>query len=724
MDKLEHSPLVSICIPVFNCEKTLEAAIRSILNQTFGNWELLLMEDGSNDRTLEVARSFPDSRISVLTDHSHRGLVPRLNQAVTMSRGEYFARMDADDVAYPERLERQTKYLRQHPETDLLGCGMLVFKGDGVVVGSRPAPETHEEICLRPSEGFYIGHPTWMGRTRWFRAHPYDVKAALAEDQVLLLRSYSTSCFACLPEILYGYREDRLVLGKILRSRYAFATAVFKECSEQQTYFTAIAAVLRQLGKASLDILAVTTGLNYLVLAHRARSVNPADLRRWAEVWFQVKGADSFELPAGWQLDAKEMNSRKISVEPSPIRVVNIVTSSLTVRFLEGQPEYFKKKGLEVILMSSPGEELSKAQYDGVQTVAVPMAREISPWSDLVSLWRTWRVLWRLRPAITNVATPKAGLLGGIAAWLCRIPIRYYTLLGLRCETTVGLKRKLLLLTERVACLCAHRVICVSESLKQKAIDLGVVDEGRTIVLGSGGFRGVDEKRFAPTAEALRQACQLRQDLGIPQEAPVVGFVGRLTRDKGIAELVDAYSRLRTRFPKLRLLLVGDLEEADPLPLETLSVIQRDPQIIRSGFVKDPIPYYRILDVLAFPTHREGFGNAAMEAHAVGKPVVATWVTGIVDSVIDGVTGILVPVGDVDALAGALELVLADQSLAAALGSAGRERALREFRQERIWEAIVQEYSQQLRDKGLPVPSAAAWTVVRATVPTAQVVSR
>ena len=301
--QVDDCPLVSIGIPIFNCEKTLAVAIRSILNQTYGNWELLLMEDGSGDSTLDVARSFSDPRISLFTDNSHKGLVPRLNQAVAMSRGEYFARVDADDVAYPERLERQTKYLERHPEIDLLGCGMLVFKGDGVAVGNRPALETHEEICQRPSEGFCIGHPTWMGRTRWFRAHPYDAKAVRAEDQVLLLKTYSTSCFACLPEILCGYREDRLVLGKILRGRYAFATAVFRECSERQTYFTAIAAALRQFGKAFLDILAITTGINYLVLANRARSVNSASRQRWAEVWFQVKDADRPELPAGTQLD-------------------------------------------------------------------------------------------------------------------------------------------------------------------------------------------------------------------------------------------------------------------------------------------------------------------------------------------------------------------------------------------------------------------------------------
>jgi glycosyltransferase involved in cell wall biosynthesis len=288
---LKSFPVVSIGMPVFNCEKTLAIAIRSILNQTYGNWQLLLMDDGSTDRTLEVARSFDDPRISVLSDHSHKGLVPRLNQAIEMSRGEYFARMDGDDVAYPERLERQTKYLEQHPEVDLLGCGMLVFKGDGVAVGSRSVPETHEEICQRPAAGFCIGHPTWMGRTAWFRAHPYDASAIHTEDQVLLLKSYLTSCFACLPKILCGYQEDRLVLRKILRARYGFTAAVLREFFERGEYFTAAGAMLRQFVKAFVDVFAITTGLDYLVLRHRARSLDQVNLQQWAEVWSRVRDA-------------------------------------------------------------------------------------------------------------------------------------------------------------------------------------------------------------------------------------------------------------------------------------------------------------------------------------------------------------------------------------------------------------------------------------------------
>jgi glycosyltransferase involved in cell wall biosynthesis len=399
----------------------------------------------------------------------------------------------------------------------------------------------------------------------------------------------------------------------------------------------------------------------------------------------------------------KDQRSRELD----QVRVMNIVTSSLSLRFLDGQAEYFREQGYEVVMASSPGEELNGAQRDGVRAVAMRMAREISPWADCVSLWWLIRAIWLVRPAITNVATPKAGLLGGIAAWVCGVPCRYYTLHGLRCETTTGLKRKLLLLTERIACGCADRVICVSESLRQRAIELGIVAANRTVVLASGSCNGVDAERFAATDEALRSACRIRQELGIPAEAPVIGFVGRLTKDKGIRELAEAYLSLRADISELRLLLVGEMEDGDPLPAQIRNLIENDWGIVRTGFVQDPFYYHHAMDVLALPTYREGFPTVVLEAHAAGKPVVATRATGAVNAVIDGVTGILVPVGDAPALARALALVIRDRELAAALGAAGRERVLREFRRERVWDAIAQEYLQLLRAKGLAAPRSA-----------------
>jgi lipopolysaccharide/colanic/teichoic acid biosynthesis glycosyltransferase/glycosyltransferase involved in cell wall biosynthesis len=352
-----------------------------------------------------------------------------------------------------------------------------------------------------------------------------------------------------------------------------------------------------------------------------------------------------------------------------------------------------------VAVVSSEGEELRKAEREGVKTVAVELEREIAPWKDVVSLWKLARVMRHLRPAITNVGTPKAGLLGGLAAWLCGVPRRYYTLYGLRCETASGLKRKVLLLTERVACRCAQRVICVSETLRQKAIALGLVEAEKTVVFGAGSCAGVDAERFAPTAEAVQRGAAIRRRLGIPADAPVAGFVGRLTKDKGICELVEAYLKVRGKMPEARLLLVGEEEEGDALPEPVRARIASEEGIARAGFVQDAADYYHAMDVLALPSHREGFGNVLLEAGAARKAVVAARATGATDAVVEGVTGLLVPVGESAALARALETLLRDRKMAEAMGAAGRERVLRDFRSERVWDAMADEYVRGLREE-------------------------
>ncbi len=389
---------------------------------------------------------------------------------------------------------------------------------------------------------------------------------------------------------------------------------------------------------------------------------------------------------------------------------------------MRGQLAFLREAGFEVTLLSSPGGELEAAgRSEEIETLAVPMAREISLWKDLKSLVQLYRVIRRLRPSITNVGTPKAGLLAGIAAWLARVPCRFYTLRGLRCETTRGSKRRILLLSDRIACLCAHRVICASESLRQTAVALGIVEPHRALVLGSGSSNGVDTSRFLLTPLLLNRAAKLRQELKIPLEAQVVGFVGRLTRDKGVAELVKAFARLCETSAAVWLLLVGDFEDGDPLPPDVRRAIETNSKIIRTGFVPEATVYYHLMDVLALPSYREGFPNAILEAHAAGKPVVATRATGVVDAVVDEVTGVLVPVGDAETLAKRLESLLRNKDSATGMGSAGQERVKREFQSERIWGALAREYSQLLGARGLPRPETKSQRV-SSTVPADQTV--
>lgn len=391
------------------------------------------------------------------------------------------------------------------------------------------------------------------------------------------------------------------------------------------------------------------------------------------------------------------MNGKQ--TRPSLVIAVN---SAIALRFLQGQLQFFQNRGFDVTVLCPERRqgEWDVERPEDVQIVEVPMERKIAPRRDLASLWRLWRVMLAKRPMVTNVGTPKAGLLGGLAAWLNRVPCRIYTLHGLRFETTRGLRRRLLIWAERLACRLAHRVICVSSSVQEKAIASGLAAREHLLVLGPGSCNGVDAARFAPSPQIMKRAAQLRRELGIPLRAPVVLFVGRLTRDKGIPELANAFSQLTSRFPELRMLLVGCYEEGDPLPTDTRRYLESNSRVTFVGAVQDTAPYYAAADVLALPSHREGLPTVVLEAQAAGVPVVGAAATGIIDVISDGETGLLFPVGDGPALAEAIARLIVDGGLANQVSLAGREQAQSKFQQERIWEALLMEYLQILQGNG------------------------
>jgi len=279
-----EEPLVSIALPVFNAEDTLAAAIRSIIRQSYSGWELIIIDDGSTDRSLDIARGFVDSRIRIVADGKNLQLPARLNQGVAMSRGKYFARMDADDVSYPERLMTQVEFLETHPEIDLLGSRILIFSENGCVVGTYPFRESHEEICNRPTAGFYLPHPTWMGKAEWFRRNPYNRSIPKAQDQELLLRTHSFSRLSCLSEILLGYRKADLSLKTILTGRSLYSRMLFSKAISEKRYVLLL-GVIEQAIKLMMETFAIATGLNYRILQHRALPVSRAEAEKWERVW-------------------------------------------------------------------------------------------------------------------------------------------------------------------------------------------------------------------------------------------------------------------------------------------------------------------------------------------------------------------------------------------------------------------------------------------------------
>lgn len=381
------------------------------------------------------------------------------------------------------------------------------------------------------------------------------------------------------------------------------------------------------------------------------------------------------------------------------IKLVFVVTDSITANYLlRGQLAFLARSGFEVILICSPGRHLKEVRVrEGIPCYDLPMEREIAPLRDLQSLFGLIRLLRRLRPDIVSASTPKAGLLGMLAATLARVPHRVRTIRGLRLETTEGWKRALLSMAERTASWAADRVVCVSNSLRDEVLARNLAPREKVSVLGAGSSNGVDTQRFRPNSDEASN--NLRRSLGLTPRTPVIGFVGRLVRDKGIDDLVRAFEEIvLDRLPESRLLVLGELEPGDPVSDDALVFLRDREQVIAPGFVENPEPWYQLMDVLAFPSYREGLPNAPLEAGASAIPTVGYAVTGTVDAVSSGITGQLVPKGDWRALGDTLCRYLEDADLRRRHGAAALARVQESFDQHTVWEQWRCLYS-SLRDE-------------------------
>jgi glycosyltransferase involved in cell wall biosynthesis len=366
-------------------------------------------------------------------------------------------------------------------------------------------------------------------------------------------------------------------------------------------------------------------------------------------------------------------------VNQPPTMVVG-VTSQESCLILGARLRVLRRAGFRVILVCSPGPLVeSTAASAGVERAPVLMRRTIAPATDLLALLRLWLLLGKCKPDLVEFGTPKAGLLGTLAAWLRGVPRRVYMLRGLKLERSSGLKRWILLAAERVACACAHVVLCNSASLRAEALALHLAPASKLLVLGEGSSNGVDVDRFSPGPT------DVREKFDIPCKAPVVGFVGRFTRDKGLPELIEAFDLILLTEPATHLLLVGWFDAAeDALDAGVRDRILSHPRIHYTGFVADTAPYYRAMDVMVLPTWREGFPNAVLEAAATGIPVVTTESTGARDAVVAEVTGLLIPPGYPEAIYEAVIKLLRDPERRLRMGKAARAWVTGHYSEERV----------------------------------------
>lgn len=336
----------------------------------------------------------------------------------------------------------------------------------------------------------------------------------------------------------------------------------------------------------------------------------------------------------------------------------------------------------EVVALSSPGDELPViARREGVRTIAVTMQRHISPVNDLVSLCRLVRVLRRERPDIIHSMTPKAGLLCMMAAWMARVPVRIHTFTGLVFPTSVGLKRRLLMLTDALTCACATHVVAEGQGVRNDLLRFGITRKN-VRVLGHGNVRGIDLQHYDRTDEVMQRAVAIRQKIGAEANSFVFIAVGRLVGDKGIRELVEAFGRLLNTHPNSHLLLVGDEEpQLDPLPVATKAAIETCPNIHTVGNQADVRPYYAAANALVHASYREGFPNVVIEAGSMQLPCIVTDINGSREIIINDQNGLIVPPHDAESLYNAMQQFVGNPQQVGTLAANARPMVAERYEQ-------------------------------------------
>ena len=327
-------------------------------------------------------------------------------------------------------------------------------------------------------------------------------------------------------------------------------------------------------------------------------------------------------------------------------KIIRACTVPMSVIFVTGMLPELQER-YEVVLLSSPGHELDEAEEKfGVRGIRVPMERHISFGRDFISLCRLVYVFVREKPAMVHSMTPKAGLLCMIAAWLTRVPVRVHTFTGLVFPTAIGLKRKILMLTDRLTCACATHVIPEGEGVKNDLLKNRITKKPMK-VLGYGNVRGIDMVRFDRRPEVMALAQKIKKD-----DVFTFVFVGRIVRDKGINELCQALALLSGIAP-VRLLLVGPYEDdLNPISQPSKDIIENNPSVeyFGSKYGDELLACYAAADCFVFPSYREGFPNTVLEAGAMGLPSIVTDINGSREIIVQGENGVVIPPKDADAL--------------------------------------------------------------------------
>lgn len=382
-------------------------------------------------------------------------------------------------------------------------------------------------------------------------------------------------------------------------------------------------------------------------------------------------------------------------------KIVRISTVPMSLRIF--CKDLFKdlKNEYEMVGISSPGQDMEFISELGIDTCQVKMSRKISPLSDLVSLVKLIAVFRRLHPDMVHSITPKAGLLAMMAARITGVPVRVHSFTGLLFPTATGFKKLLLKLTDAITCACATNINAEGQGVKSD-IENAHITSKDVRVLGYGNIKGVDMEYFSRTDDVEEKAASLRCNMNIKPSDFVFVYVGRVVRDKGIAQLVEAFERTHLHNPATRLVLVGDEDGgSDPIDSSTRQAIATNSSIIHvNQWLKDVRPFYAMSQALVLPSYREGFPNVVLEAGAMSVPSIVTEVNGAREIIDSGTNGLVVPIRDVDALEQAMIQLTDNQQVCRNMASVARGIIDKKFEASFVRGCIKDYYKEITDDNG------------------------
>ena len=383
-----------------------------------------------------------------------------------------------------------------------------------------------------------------------------------------------------------------------------------------------------------------------------------------------------------------------------PKKLIRITTIPLSLeKLLEGQLIYMNQY-YEVTAVAAERERLEKyGEKNKVNTFWVEMTRAITPIQDLRAVWKLYKFFKKEKPEIVHTHTPKAGIVGMLAAKLAGVPLRLHTVAGWPLMETTGTKRKILDQVEKFTYKLATKVYPNSRGLKDIILKEGFATEDKLKVLGKGSSNGIDTRYFDPFQFDATQKKNKRESLGIPHDDFVFIFIGRLVSEKGINELVEAFNNLQAENQNISLLLVGPFEkELDPLKEETFKTIQLHEKIFTTGYQEDVRPYLALSNALTFPSYREGFPNVVMQAGAMNLPAIVSNINGCNEIIVEGINGVIIPVKDTSALITAMKLFVENKNYTERLSSNARDEICKYYERKEFWQILLKEYKSLERE--------------------------